>query len=115
MLRKAYISSGKMFSTLELWLKKYPIQISLSAFFISLVLYIIFAKWLRVSLVIAFFGSIFIALKYKLDQANFHKDLFEKRYECVLAIEIALSEWVKTGSVSSYMVTSINRIKKGVR
>lgn len=40
---------------------------------------------------IASFGSIFIALKYKLDQANYRKDLFEKRYAIFLIIDDLLS------------------------
>jgi hypothetical protein len=43
--------------------------------------------------VIAAMGSVLLALKYKLDQANYHKDLFEKRYEIYSTANKALWSW----------------------
>jgi hypothetical protein len=37
--------------------------------------------------IIGFLGVIFAALKYKLDRVNYHKELFDKRYEVFLEIE----------------------------
>ena len=43
------------------------------------------------SFLIGSFGSIFIALKYKLDQASFNKTLFEERYAIFLILDEVLS------------------------
>lgn len=39
------------------------------------------------------FGSVFIALKFKLDKANYNKDLFEKRYEVFSVIGCVLWDY----------------------
>ena len=36
---------------------------------------------------IASFGAVLVALKYKLDQANYHKSLFKERYKIFLIID----------------------------
>lgn len=50
------------------------------------------------------FGSIFAAIKYKLDEASYNKDLFEKRYEVFSVIEEVLWDYFhpeKTVDLSS--------------
>jgi len=43
------------------------------------------------------FGAIFIGLKYKLDQAKYHKDLFEKRYEIFITVDQILWKYQSIG------------------
>jgi len=42
---------------------------------------------------VASVGIMFVALKYKLDQANYHKDLFEERYAIFLKIDEIFSAY----------------------
>lgn len=70
-----------------------PVGITLSIFFLMLLIYCWHPNQITVGALIALFGTVFIALKYKLDQANYHKDLFEKRLVIFLKIDELLSEF----------------------
>lgn len=46
------------------------------------------------SALVASFGGIFVALKYKLDQANYHKALFEERYAIFRKFDEIISDTI---------------------
>ena len=62
-------------------LKRSPILLSVVFFFLILITYLCSSSLISMSMLVASFGTIFVALKYKLDQSTFQKSLFEQRYE----------------------------------
>lgn len=62
-------------------LRRSPILLSVMFFFLILITYLISSSLISMSVLVASFGTIFVALKYKLDQSTFQKSLFEQRYE----------------------------------
>ncbi len=71
----------------EFFLKQFPVRTSLCFFLTSLLLQIFFNNQSTISLVVAALASIFIALKYRLDQASYHKALFEERFAIFKVID----------------------------
>jgi hypothetical protein len=57
---------------------------------------------------VSFFGFIFVALKFKLDQASYNKDLFDRRYKIFLTIDRVLHRWCSEGKSSKDL--SVKRI-----
>jgi hypothetical protein len=73
-------------------LKIYCVDYSVLLFIILIACYFIWPCDMTKGLAIASLASIFAALKYKLDQANYNKDLFNKRYKVFLAYQKAVIE-----------------------
>lgn len=63
---------------------------------------------LTVASAIALAASIFAALKFKYDQACYHKDLFEKRYELFLVVNDVLVEWSRDAASTREMIAKIS-------
>ncbi len=57
---------------------------------------------------VSLFGSIFVALKFKLDQASYHKDLFQKRYEIFLVINDVLGDWSREAKSTKEMIGKVS-------
>lgn len=57
---------------------------------------------------ITFFGFIFVALKYKLDQASYNKDLFDRRYKIFNSLDKVLSEWSIEGKSSRKLINKVS-------
>ena len=71
---------------------KHPVFMALAFSIIMLIIFALYPGKTTFGIFAGSFATIFAALKYKLDQANYHKDLFEERYAIFLKInEIALS------------------------
>lgn len=77
---------------------KYPVQISFVIFFIVFIIAGIVHDISVLSAVVASIGLIFIALKYRMDQASYHKALFTERLEIFNAINEALVSCYKNAS-----------------
>jgi hypothetical protein len=98
------------FGWMESYLKKYPVRITTFISIISL-LSLFFLSWqIALGLIGGSFASIFVALKYRLDQANYHKDLFDSRYECFLVVEKILDEWVRNLTTNKEMKENLDSI-----
>ena len=86
----------------------YLVPVTLLAFFIMT----LFAFYNPIPAVIAgsvsLFGSIFVALKFKLDQASYHKDLFQRRYEIFLVINDVLTDWSEKAKSTKEMNSKIS-------
>lgn len=57
---------------------------------------------------VSLFGSIFVALKFKLDQASYHKDLFDRRYAVFIVINDALTAWCSESKSTKEISDKIN-------
>lgn len=71
-------------------IKSLPIEISLVFFVFMILVTIFFPNSGTFSALVASFGAIFVALKYKLDQVSYHKALFEDRYAIFTEIDKVL-------------------------
>jgi hypothetical protein len=91
-------------------LKKYPIQIAILSFVVALGLELWFHNSQTLSFLIATGSSIFMALKYKLDQANYNKSLFEERYLIFEKLDATLRSWAGNNKVTSEMNDGLNSI-----
>jgi len=70
--------------------KRTPFILAFSFFVIVSIIFCFDRTLVSFSVLVAALGSVFIALKYKLDQANYHKDLFEERYKIFLKLDEVL-------------------------
>jgi hypothetical protein len=57
---------------------------------------------------VTFFGFIFVALKFKLDQASYNKDLFDRRYKIFLTIDRVLHRWCSEGRSSKELIAKVS-------
>jgi hypothetical protein len=89
--------------------KTHPIHLACSLFLLIPVIWIFNSSILTFNILLGIFGIIFVALKYKLDQASYHKALFEKRYEIFSVIDEILKEWGGNQIVTNDMLNKINR------
>lgn len=100
------------FNSIIKWVKT-PIGLSIGVFLFILFIFIktpnslITYKGSILTTLITSFGFILVALKYKLDQVNYHKDLFEKRYKIFLEIDKILAEYFTYGKVTNDMIRKI--------
>lgn len=76
--------------------KKNPMSIALSFFILMVLITYIRPYDGSFSVLVASFGSIFIALKYKLDQSNYHRSLFDERYVIFLEIQKIIFSNIET-------------------
>lgn len=67
--------------------KSTPVGLSVGFFIFMIILTCIYPHITSISALVSSFGLIFIALKYKLDQADYHKNLFEERYKIFIEID----------------------------
>gem|GEM_PF-1900612 len=72
---------------------------------VFLVVSIIVHAW---GVVIAAMGGVLLSLKYKLDKANYHKDLFEKRYEIYSIANKAHWYWASHRNINREIYGSIS-------
>lgn len=78
---------GKFSRSCEIFFKTYPVTASIIFFIVTALVVTFYHNIGTFSVLAASFGSIFVALKYKLDQANYHKDLFEERYAILVKLD----------------------------
>jgi len=71
--------------------KTTPVALAVSLFLIMLFISYCYPYAGSFGVLIASFGAIFVALKYKLDQSSYHKSLFEERYAIFMKIDEILS------------------------
>lgn len=91
--------------------------VTVSFFIITIILSCYYREIWAFALLASSYGSIFIALKYKLDEANYNKDLFEKRYEVFSVIDKFLWDYCHTSndqvnSEASYKTWKYDLIKE---
>jgi hypothetical protein len=91
-------------------LRLYPIQITIVFFAISLIVEFVFHNSSTLSLLAAAFGSIFVALKYRLDQANYHKELFKQRFEIYMLIDNNLRAWAGDFKADQKLLDQLNEV-----
>lgn len=90
-VRKWFFPPFKIvFSYVKKQFSIYPFEIAFGIFIAALFLFIFCGNEGTLSLFIASLGILFVALKYRLDQANYHRELFEKRYEVFNKINYVL-------------------------
>lgn len=97
---------------MERCLKEYAIPITILFFVISLISFHFLPSQPALVLIGGAVASIFVALKYRLDQAAYHKDLFDSRYECFLTVERTLDEWLKNLTTNEQMIENINSVMR---
>jgi hypothetical protein len=85
------------------FLKVYPLELSLFLFIVALFSEIIFQNKEMLVFLVSSIGIIFSALKYKLDQANYHRELFKKRYKIFSTVNDILKEFTKENTVTCQM------------
>lgn len=61
-----------------------------------------------ITIIVTLFGTIYVALKYRLDQASYHKDLFEKRFEIFMIINDVLMKWSRDARSSKNLYHDIS-------
>ena len=88
--------------------KTHPVVISIIYFFISIILLAFKRNSLTVGITVSAFGSIFMALKYKLDQESYHKNLFEERYKIFGIVDSVLLEYAQEGAVTSEIINKLD-------
>lgn len=81
------IDIKEIYSDFIQWIKNNPVEISIVFFLIIFVITCCTLNISTLSALAASAGLIFVALKYKLDQASYHKALFEERYKIFKTIE----------------------------
>lgn len=96
----------------ETLLKRYPVGISLGSFFFFLGLFVKYHYKVTYQLTIASFGTIFVALGYRLSQANYHKDLFKDRFAIFSVIDEVMQECGADIKATREMVTRLNEIMR---
>lgn len=93
---------------IEGYVKKYPVKFALIIFGCSVFVELISDKIFSRGLAIASFGAIFVALKYKLDQALYHRALFDERYKVFMVVRDVLIEWFPNNKATREMVDKLN-------
>lgn len=73
--------------------KTTPVQLSIAAFFIMLIVTTLVHNHITLTLLTVSFGAIFPALKYRLDQSNYNKSLFDERYAIFIEIDMLLLDY----------------------
>lgn len=111
-MNKICTTSKDLVERIELLLKNRPIFIAISFFLISLSSLYFAPREPAIVFVVGAFGSIFVALKYRLDQANYHRELFDSRYECFLMVEKILDEWLKVLTANEAMIENLNSVMR---
>lgn len=86
----------------------YLVPLPTLAFFIMTCLAFYDPAPAKIAGAVSFFGSIFVALTFKLNQANYHKDLFQKRYEIFLVINNVLADWCGEAKSTNEMISKIS-------
>ena len=88
-------------------IKKYPI---VYAFILSVIpiMIAICSRRYFIESIIASVGLTFTALKYRLDQANYNRELFEKRYEIFRTIDLVIWEWAHKLDVTKEMIDQLS-------
>lgn len=86
----------------------YLVPLTVLAFFIMTCLAFSDPAPAKIAGSVSFFGSIFAALAFKLNQANYHKDLFQKRYEIFLVINDVLADWCGEAKSTNEMISKIS-------
>lgn len=101
-----------MLSCIETLLKQYPVRISLMVFMTSTLLFAYFQNEFTRNLAIASFGAIFVALTYRLGQANYHKNLFEERFAIFNVIDEVMREWARETKANREMIPRLDNIMR---
>lgn len=101
-----------MLCRFEVLLKQYPVRISLITFIVSIFLFAYFQNEFARNLTIAAFGSIFIAMTYRLNQATYHKNLFEDRFALFKTIDEILKEWACNNNATREMVAKLDGLMR---
>src|SRR5262245_49922434 len=102
--QKAYA----IFCRLETLLKQYPVRISLMTFIGSIFLFAFFQNEFTRSLALASFATIFVALTYRLGQANYHKNLFEERFAIFNVIDGVMRDWASDNKATREMISTLD-------
>lgn len=95
---KYQVPIKSMISRFKIWLlsnpfKTTPVGIAVLFFMVMLGISFYFPNKGSISVLAASFGSIFVALKYRLDQASYNKSLFEERYAIFTKIDELISAY----------------------
>lgn len=86
----------------------YLVPLTALAFFIMTCLAFYDPTPTKIAGAFSFFGFIFVALTFKLNQANYHKDLFQRRYEVFLVISEVLADWCGEAKSTDEMISKVS-------
>ncbi len=89
-------------------IKKYPVSSSFLAAIVILMLARHYQVKITLEAIIADFGLIYIALKYKLDQADYNKELFEDRYIIFRYVDEVIWEWAQSNKATEAMISKLS-------
>jgi hypothetical protein len=87
--------------------KDHIVGVTITILFV-LFIYSFFSSHSELPLLLTSLGSILLALKYKLDQANYNRELFEKRHEIVVATNNVLREFTAENSPNKDMIDKMS-------
>ncbi len=88
--------------------KNHPVKIAILIFLISFFILWISKSYESLTFSLGAFVAIFAALKYKLDQANYHKSLFEKRYKIFSIIDEVMWDYASNLKITEEMIEKIS-------
>jgi hypothetical protein len=86
----------------------YLVPITIALFFVMTLTAFNDSAPAKIAGAVSLFGSIFVALKFKLDQASYHKDLFDRRYAIFLIINDVLTAWCAEAKSTNEMIGKIS-------
>ena len=109
-LTTAKKNASAMLIRLEVLLKQYLVRASLMIFIASVVLFACSQNECTRGLVLAALAIIFVALTYKLGQANYHKSLFDEGFAIFTVIDEVLWGWVPDLKATREKVDKLNKI-----
>lgn len=86
---------ANIYNIIKDWLLSNPIKstsvgFSVGFFIFMIIVTCVYPHIASFGALVSSFGAIFIALKYKLDQTDYHKTLFEERYKIFIEIDTIL-------------------------
>jgi hypothetical protein len=89
-------------------IRMHCVTITIAMFLIAAYIAICWPSASTIGSVVTFFGFIFVALKFKLDQASYNKDLFDKRYKIFLTIDRVLAQWCTETRSSKDLIAKVS-------
>jgi len=97
---------------IDLLLKKRPMLISGLFLLAAICVYVSNPNSWALGLLTAAFGTMFVALTYKLNQATYHKNLYEQRFQIYKVVDDVMCEWAREGKANRDMIVRLNDIMR---
>ncbi|HAT1901395.1 TPA: hypothetical protein I8Z61_001257 [Legionella pneumophila] len=84
------------------------VRVSLFFFFLAVLVSFFIPTKFSITLMATTFASIFVALKYKIDQLSYNKNLFEERYKIYCVVQEIIQGSHLTPKQTAYDITKYN-------